>query len=307
MGADIDKRIELLRQFKKYEDTFYDYLSSNPKYSHLENLSFFLIPKNYVINFCKIFQYDNNMDELKQINIYCDNKEISEENKIIIKDLINNYMEKNKQLFKCQVNLGKIENKSMFYKRKNKKEERVLKLNEEGLFIPLIYNIWREFDKNYDSDIEIKKEGFLNKGEISILTQKNRVDSFFIGEQNNDFIYHFCFIIDETNDFSKLIAYLKNNSIREFLKNLNIDFQNIEKNEIKKIKIKLPSNIKDIGNSHITIYYLDYYCFHSKNYYNNNFLQFQKKEMNNNLRQNNNTPQKIQNDISINKIGRAHV
>ena len=46
------------------------------------------------------------------------------------------------------------------------------KLNKEGLFIPLAYNIWDKLSRYYGYDTILKRKGFINKGEVFIETEK---------------------------------------------------------------------------------------------------------------------------------------
>jgi hypothetical protein len=216
MGNNLENHIEILRKFKKYEDTFYSYLYVKDNYKEINDLTFFLISKNYISSIIDVLKYKNNIDDLNQLNIYYDSNENKEEMEEIIKMIKSQYINNNFKEFKFKID--KVKNKKMF-KPNNKKE---LKLDEEGLFIPLIFNSWIEIKELYGCDEEVERKGFLNNGEVSIITEDNkRIDTFFVHQSTGDIIYHFCFFGDK---FKKLISYLKKKSIKSLLDNLGINF-----------------------------------------------------------------------------------
>lgn len=286
MGNKIDSTIEVLRQFRKYEDELYLYLKEDYSTQNSEKLKFYLIPKKYVDALTEIFKYKNNIKGLDELNIYLDCQENLKENEIIIRDLINIFKDKNNIIFDNKIELKKVKNKEMFDKENNN----CFKLNEEGAFIPLTSNIWKAICKYYKNDIELFREGFINKGELSIITENNRVDTFFVEKETGDFIYHFCLIMNNIYDSEKVISFLKSNSIKFLLDKLDIKYVGIDikKYKFSKIIKKIPLEIKEIGNINIEIYFIDFYSFHEENIY---FIP-KKKVV-------------TQNNITTNKISKA--
>ena len=157
MGASthirMDRQIKALRNFKKYEDIFYSYL--NKKYPQTDNLEFYLVPKDYINYFCETFNYRKNIKELNNLNIYHDSTNDLVENKIIEESIIKSLRENNKSIIENNMKLNKINNDKMFNNKNGS-----LKLNKEGLFIPLELNIWDKFKRYYGCDTILKRKRF---------------------------------------------------------------------------------------------------------------------------------------------------
>ena len=214
-GIKMDKRINLLRNFQLYENSLYSYFSyfNQKKAFLIENLSFYLVPKDYIIEFCKFFDYKNNFKDLEQLNIYCNNINEEVSNKKIVKQLINNLKtsikSSNPSAFTKNEKLQKIVNRNIIKEKKG--EGYIFKLNKDGLFIPLTYAIWVEFIKYYKVDIELKmKDSFSNNGELFIITEENkRLDTFFLRGRTKDIIHHYCFIVEKEENFQKNVNIIE--------------------------------------------------------------------------------------------------
>ena len=258
-GSKMARQIKALRNFKKYEDIFNTYL--NKKAFNSNDLDFYLVPKDYINTFCNSFNYRNNISDLKDLNIYHDCNEKSVENEIIEKDLITCLEKKNKNIIDSNLMLQKINNNSIINQENN--GEYSFKLNKEGLFIPLTFNIWDKFYRYYGCDIPLKRKGFTNKGELYILTEKKRLDCFFKDIKTKDVIYHFCIKMNDKNKFDNLKEYFKDHSIQDLLVQLDIKYvgNKYKEERFKEIKKKLPSNLRNIGGEEISIYHLDSYIF----------------------------------------------
>ena len=197
MGAQqMDRHIKALRNFKKYEDAFYSFL--NKLYTNPEEIEFFLVPKSYITIFCNSFSYLKNINELQNLNIYHDSQNENDENTIIEKDIIRNITEANRDIIDNNLKLQKINNNSLIESKND--SDLSFKINEEGLFIPLLYNIWDKLYRYYGCDIVLKRKGFANKGELFILTGEKRIDCFLKDIKTRDIIYHFCFIVENKNN-----------------------------------------------------------------------------------------------------------
>ena len=250
----MDRQIKALRNFKKYEDIFYSYLNKNSP--HTENLDFFLVPKDYINHFCEEFNYRKNINELNNLNIYHDSEKETEENKIIEETIINCLRESNKSIIDNNLKLNKINNDKMI-------SNYSFKLNKEGLFIPLAYNIWDKLSRYYGYDTILKRKGFINKGEVFIETEEKRIDCFFKNVKTGEKIYHFCFIMENDNNFKKLKKYFKNYSAKELIEKMQIKYVGNKylDERFKKIDKKIPSYVNDIGGFPVILYYLDSYIF----------------------------------------------
>lgn len=255
----MDRKIKALRNFKKYEDIFYSFLNKN--YINPEEIAFFLVPKSYIITFCKTFSYLKNIKELINLNIYHDSPKENDENIIIEKDIIQKLTEENKDILFNNLKLHKINNNSIIDEKNG--SDYSLKLNNEGLFIPLLYNIWDKLYRYYGCDLVLKRKGFTNKGELFILTEEKRIDCFIKDIKTRDIIYHFCFIIKDKNNIIKLKNYFKNNSAKDLLNLLKIKYvgNQYKPERFKKIIKIIPNHISLIGGFEITIYFLDSYIF----------------------------------------------
>ena len=262
MGGDnvkMERQIKALRNFKKYEDLFYSYLDKRSMNN--EDLEFFLVPKDYIISFCKSFNYRSNIKELINLNVYHDSQMKNDENYIIEKDLINNLTLQNREIIEANLQLNKINNSSIIENKDASKYS--FKLNQEGLFIPLLYNIWDKFNRYYGCDITLKRKGFSNNGELFVLSEEKRIDSFFKNIKTRDVIYHFCFKMEEKKNFDKLKNYFKMYSAKDLVERLGIKYVgNVNKDKrFIEIKIKIPPHISIIGGYLVTIYFLDSYIF----------------------------------------------
>ena len=267
MGNKIDPKIEVLRQFRKYENTLYSYLKEDYITQNSEFMKFYLVPNTYIVALTETFKYKNNIKELNELNVYLDSHEnIDEkENEIIIKDLINEFKKKNNSIFDIQIKFKKVKNEEML--DNNKKDS--LKLNDEGAFLPLTSNIWKTICHYYNNDIELCRKGFINKGELSIKTEKQRVDTLFVEEETGDSIYHFCLIMNNVIDSLKVISFLKSNSIKFLLDKLEIKHVglDIENNKFSKMNKTIPPEVKEIGNLSIEVYFVGFHIFHEQNIY----------------------------------------
>ena len=301
--------IKVLKEFKEYEDKIYSELS--PSNEELQdNLYFYLIPNKYISDFNEYFYYWKNISDLGQLNIYL-NSEKNDENIVITKKIIDDLKLNNQQIFDYGIKLKKIKNKKLIDKIIDCDKYIFKRYNEEGLFVPLTYEMWHRFKKHYKCDIELKRKGFINHGEIFIITEDLRLDTYFIHRRTQDIIYHFCFIMEDIFKFNKLVKYLKYNSVKQFLDKIEIKHIGKEINSEKFIKkeIVIPSFIKELGNYKIIVIFLDSYNFHGLN---SSFSYFTKEDglksvrnlddndNNNNIINNNNLNNNISNNSSSN-------
>ena len=265
MGNKIDPKIEVLRQFRKYESTLYSYLKVDYNTKDSENLKFYLIPDKYAVALTGMFKYKDNIKELDELNTYldCEDNLKEKEKEMIIEDLLNEFKKKNNSIFEIQIEVEKVKNKEML------DEKNSFKLNNEGVFIPLTSNIWKAICQFYNNDIKLRRYGFINKGELSIITENKRIDTLFVEEETGDHIYHFCLIMKNEIDSNKVISFLKRNSIKFLLDKLEIKHVglDIENNKFSKINKTIPSDTKAIGNLHIEVYFIGFHIFHEKNIY----------------------------------------
>ena len=262
MGNKIDPKIEVLRQFRKYENILYSYLKEDYNSKASENMKFYLISNKYIVALTEMFKYKNNIKELDELNTYLD-CEYLEEKEMIIENLLNEFKKKNNSIFEIQIEFKKVKNQEML------DEKNSFKLDEEGAFIPLTSNIWKAICHYYKNDINLSRYGFINKGELSILSENKRVDTLFVEEETGDYIYHFCLIMNSIIDSKKVISFLKSNSIKFLLdklkiKHVGLDIQN---NKFSRIIKTIPSEIKEIGNLSIEVYFIGFHIFHEKNIY----------------------------------------
>ena len=163
MGNKIDPKIEVLRQFRKYENTLYSYLKEDYNSKASENMKFYLISNKYIVALTEMFKYKNNIKELDELNTYLDCEDL-EEKEMIIENLLNEFKKKNNSIFEIQIEFKKVKNQEML------DEKNSFKLDEEGAFIPLTSNIWKAICQYYKNDINLSRYGFINKGELSILS-----------------------------------------------------------------------------------------------------------------------------------------
>ena len=93
MGNKIDPKIEVLRQFRKYENILYSYLKEDYNSQASENMKFYLISNKYIVALTEMFKYKNNIKELDELNTYLDCEDL-EEKEMIIENLLNEFKKK---------------------------------------------------------------------------------------------------------------------------------------------------------------------------------------------------------------------
>ena len=296
--------IKVLKEFKEYEDKIYSELS--PTNMELQdNLDFYLVPKKYISDFNEYFDYYKNICNLDLLNLFL--KAVNnDENIVITKNIIKNLKKFKQHIYDYGIKFKKISNKILIDKTVDYDKYIFRTDKEEGLFVPLTYEIWHRFEKHYKCDIELKRRGFINHGEIFIITEDTRLDTYFNHRRTLDIIYHFCLIIEDIFKFNKLVKYLKYNSVKHFFDIIEIKHVGEEINSEKFIKkeIVIPSFIKELGNYTITVIYLDSYDFHGLN---RNFTYFTKEDtlksiliLDDNNYNNNNLNNNISNNSSYN-------
>ena len=97
------------------------------------------------------------------------------ENNLILKTLLKN--------IKYKTNIKKefepINNTDLIY---NSNNPYIIKFNKEFSFFPLTKEMWDLFAKYWQYDIIITQQGFINNGEIFILSieEQNKIDFFLI-------------------------------------------------------------------------------------------------------------------------------
>ena len=279
MGSSNDIKMEIpikvLKEFKEYEDKIYSQLS--PTNTELQDdLDFYLVPKEYINDFNDYFHYFKNIRELGLLNLYLKSDK-NDENIVITKNLIKDLKKNNQHIFDFGIKLKEISNKILIDKKVDRDKYIFKRYNEEGLFVPLTYEVWHRFEKHYKCDIELKRKGFINHGEIFIISEDTRLDTYFIHRRTLDIIYHFCLIMEDIIEFNKLVKYLKYNSVKQFFDKIEIKHVGEEINSDKFIEkeIVIPSFIKELGNYKIKVIYLDSYNFHGLN---RNFTYFTKED-----------------------------
>ena len=292
MGASSPKlcqQIEVLKEFRRYESEFYTYFYKNEL---KEDLHFYLVPKNYIINLCSKFDYSKNTKELDNLLLYMKHIDAEKENKKILNIIINCLKNSNQAIINNNEKLPKINNESIIIKRDN---NIYFKISSDCSYIPLNKDIWKTFLDNYDSDIILEKKGFVNNGEIFLEIEYKRLDCFFTLFETNDIIYHYCFVLDDIKEYDNLIKYLKGknpiNSVRYLLLISNININTCEVNT--KFRIKIDDVDKLINNYDITIYFLGSFKFKDSAEENINLLKNTKsslyslyKTLNNNIKTN---------------------
>ena len=268
--------IKVLKEFKEYEDKIYSDLS--PDTDELQDhLYFYLIPKKYIIDFNYYFYYWKNFSELGTLNFYLKSPQ-TEENIIITKKIISDIKEENPQIFDFGIKLKKINNKILIEKGVDC-DKYIFKLdNEKSLFVPLTADMWNILKKYYRCDIELKRSSFINHGEIFIITEEKRLDTYFIHRRTFDKIYHFCLIMEDYFEFKKLVKYLKYHSVKQFFDKLEIKHigEEIDSEKFIKKKIIIPDFIIELAKYEITVMFLDSYNFHEYN--KNNFTYFKQSD-----------------------------
>lgn len=256
-GSKLPMPLNLLTEFKKYEIFIYSYLFDSSKENN--DIDFYFVPKEYIINFCSYFNYSKHSNDLEQLILYMESEE-TPENSIIKNDLIINL----KESIDKNLTLDKINNMSLLKKHVSN-EIFYINFSKQGSFIPLTLDIWNLFSDNYKYDVILKKNGFIIHGEIFIISEEEKkIDCFFTLFNQNDLIYHYCFVMDDYNEFENLIKFFKMNEEKYYVKYLlsilKIDIANVK--NFQKFKIQIPKNVSIIEKYYITIYFIDSFKFH---------------------------------------------
>ena len=264
-GIKLEKKIIVLRNFQLYENSLYSYFSyfNNDSPFLIQNLKFYLVPKDYIIDFCNTFNYKTNFDYIKELNNYIENIKGSKYNEKVIQKLIDDIKKESNPAYK-NAKFKKIINNKII-KEKTSCGGYELNLNKDGLFIPLTYSVWIIFKKYYNCDIELECESFSNNGELFIITEEERLDTFFVLSRTKDKIHHYCFIINTKDNLENMIIYFKQNSVKNLLDMFNI--RNIEEKEEHKFLEKKIDMSEIIPNCEISVYYLDTFNFHDDDCY----------------------------------------
>ena len=273
MGNGMSKQTEILREFRQYEIELYDYFFGIPEIK--ENINFYFIPKQYVDEFCRKFNFSSFSDDLDDLILYLGAEE-TPENKVVLENLKKNINDK----IDNKIEMEKINNNQMLEKFESEKIF-FIKLNKDGAFIPLTKNIWDKFIDYYKCDIILSKNGFVNEGELFIITEEEKkIDCFFTYYPTKDLIHHYIFIMDNFDEFEKVKNYFKKKgpsfSARYIISISQIDI--CRTNNWKKFKIQIPSTFDNIANLDITIYFVDSFKFN--NYDGKNIDAFEIKRNN---------------------------
>lgn len=273
-SASMSRQMLVLKEFRKYESEFYSYLFGFP--STKDDISFYFIPKQYIIDFCSKFYFSHFSDELDNLIIYLDSTE-TKENKIIKEGLINSLNDR----IDNKTSLEKIKNESLLQKYVSK-DIFYLKFNQEGSFIPITSNIWNLFADYYGYDIILMKKGFVNEGEVFILTEEEKkIDCFFTLFNTKDLIYHYCFIMDNYDEYGIIINFFKKSgpqfSARYLIFLSKVDVLGV--NVWQKFRSKIPTYVQGIGNYDLTIYFIDSYKFNNYDGKNYDFFQEKNKDL----------------------------
>lgn len=247
----------LLYEFREYEEDIYSNLFGSP--SIKEDIDFYFIPKRYIIHFCEISNYSDLFDELNLLLLYLRAEE-NDAIQLVRSDIIKNL----NKICSDKITLEKIENMSIISKYDKEKDIFYMKFEPESGFIPLKIGIWALFKSLYKSDIDLTKKGFLNDGEIFILTENEfKIDCFFTLYDTKDFIYHFCFKMrnyKEYEDFHKYFSEQNEcHSARYLLLILKIDIKN--QKTFKQFEMEIYNNIQNIAKYRVTIYFFGTFKF----------------------------------------------
>ena len=296
--SSLSKQLKLLIEFKKYEIFIYSYLFDSSKEE--KDIDFYFVPKEYIINFCSCFNYSKISNDLEQLIIYMETSS-TPENRVIANNLIDIL---NKTIDSCII-LDKINNMSIL-KKYISNDIFFINFNKEGSFIPLTFDIWNLFSNYYKYDVILKKKGFIIHGEFFIISEEEKkIDCFFTLFKQNDLIYHYCFVMDDLNEFENIIKFFNMKEdkycVKYLLTILNIDIVNVK--EFQKFKMQIPKNVSIIEKYYTTIYFIDSFKFNSnedkninqvkdrdKNLYNAYYQQNEKIKSNvKNFKENNNT------------------
>ena len=251
----IEKQIEMLKEFRKYEIALYTYLlGSSNDYKEIE---FYFISKEYIINFCKDYNYFDNSNEIDLLITYLEGEETLENN-LILKTLL--------ESIKYKTNIKKefepINNTDLIY---NSNNPYIIKFNKEGSFIPLTKEMWDLFAKYCQYDIIITHQGFVNNGEIFILLieAQNKIDCFFTLYKTKDLIYHYCFVMDTPEDTKTVVNYFKweghKYTARYLISICGIEIDKVK--EYQKFKIKIPKYVSNIEKYDMTLFFVDSFKF----------------------------------------------
>lgn len=286
MGAganmNMSKPLKILIEFRKYEKELYKYLFGFPDIK--EDMTFYFISKNYIKYFLLLFNFSNFSKELDELILYLESPDDNYNN---ISKTRNTLLRSLNNKIDSSLTMEKINNKKMLEKFESEKIF-FMKINQEGSFVPLTKNIWELFSDYYGYDVILIKKGFINEGEIFILTEEEKkIDCFFIYFHTKDLIYHYSFVMDNLIDFNTLITHFKNKgpnfSARYLIGISEIDIKNTK--NFQKFKKKIPESL----NFDVTIYFVDSFYFNNsdgKNFDdfeikdNGSFLKYKKQNIN---------------------------
>lgn len=245
-GSSIPDQIDVLSLYKETDSYLRLYLSS--KSSKVIQQNFYLIPKSYLESLEQTFKYEENLDELEQLNIYKNPEEQSslKENEYIFKMILEQLKKNCEQILDNKTKLKKIENITIIgpddYREGRIKyqygiiKNYKLKTDPEGKFSLVLANLWEKLNDLYKSDIELKRIGYIVNGEIIVVTEWVRVDSFFVFNGRKK---HFAFIMESNESLFSFVNSLKKNGTQNFLKEIGFKYANIPNpifNQIIKIK-----------------------------------------------------------------------
>ena len=265
----IPKELEVLKEFRKYELQLYKYFF-DPSKKISENLEFYFIPKEYIIRFCEDYKYSNISNDLDNLIVYSEAEQTTE-NKIILKNIIENLekrmnMEKKYEKINNSEMTLKIGTNSLFF----------IHLEPKGSFIPLTKEFWNYYTLHCEYDMAITKKGFVNNGEIFILTEEEkRIDCFFTLLETKDIIYHYCLIMSNIPHYNDVVQFFKMNGHKYTAKYI-ISISGIEIGNVKQFKAfqkKIPKHVSIIENYHIAFYFIDSFKFNDSNERNSEYFK----------------------------------
>jgi len=279
-GSSMPNQTKILIEFRKYEMELYNYFFGIPDTK--EDITFYFISKEYIYNFIKKFNFSDFSNELDNLMIYRANSD-DPYNKIIANDLLKSINDK----LDNKLVMEKINNKKLLEKFVSRNTF-YIKMDKEGSFIPLTKDIWELFSEFYGYDEILSKTGFINEGEIFILTEEEKkIDCFFTFFETKDRIYHYSFIMDTKDEFEKLKNHFKNKgpefSARYLISNSQIDICKTTRSG--KFKTQMSNSSTNISNLDITIYFVDQFIFNN-NYEGKNLESFENDRSKNDLFQN---------------------
>ena len=268
-GSSMPNQTKILIEFRKYEIELYNYFFGIPDVK--EDIIFYFISKEYIFDFLKKFNFSEFSNDLNNILIYKANSE-DPYNKIIANDLIKSINDK----IDNHLVMEKINNKNLLEKFVSGNTF-YMKMGKDGSFIPLTKDIWDLFSDLYGYDEILSKKGFVNEGEIFILTEEEKkIDCFFTFLEGKDRIYHYSFIMDTFEEFEKLKNHFKNKGPEFSARYLILNSQiNICKTiRYQKFKTQMSNGSTNINNLDITIYFVDQFKF-NENYDGKNIESFE--------------------------------